>query len=216
MSGSAGKDSIAPIRPWSGVVFAVDVRSKVLGSQDKMPLSLVDRADPMQALLQYFLDLALLRRGPQDLPASSALLALVALGGVVVGAVNGQAIFGGLGPAAGANLFDMALTMAMLYLLLQFKGHVARWLQTTTAFLGIGLGAGVAMLLLGALAQALGAKEITVLADLLLAVWLHVVLGHVLRHALDIPLLAGVIIVFAYTMIAFNLVIIAFPIAANG
>ena len=166
----------------------------------------------MQALLQFFIDLALLRKGPQDLPASPALLALLAAGGVFVGTLNGQAIFGGIRPAAGANLLDMVLTMVMLFVLLQFKGHAARWTQTASAFFGAGLLAGLVMLLVGAITSAPGAAPVSALMDLVLAVWLHVVLGHVLRHALDVPLMAGVIIVLAYTMMAFNVIIQFFPV----
>jgi len=170
----------------------------------------------MQALLWFFFELALLRRGPQDLPASPVLLVLFALGGILVGALNGQEIFGGLRQAAGANVLDLLLTMTLLFVLLQFKGSAERWQQTTAAFLGIGLLAGVTMLVIGALAEMFNAAELSAFADLLLAIWLHVVLGHILRHALDIPLMAGVVIVLAYTMMAFNLIIIVFPIAANA
>jgi hypothetical protein len=55
-----------------------------------------------------------------------------------------------------------------------------------------------------------------VLVDLIVAVWLHVALGHVLRHALEVPLLAGVLIVLAYTMTAFSVVTRIFPVAATA
>jgi hypothetical protein len=170
----------------------------------------------MQALIWFFFELALLRRGPQDLPVSLVLLLLFALGSIAIGALNGQEIFGGLRPAAGANVLDLLLTMVMLFVLLQLKGTPERWQQTTTAFLGIGLLAGLVMLVIGALSNALNVPGLSVFADVVLAIWLHVVLGHVLRHAIDIPLMAGVIIVLAYTMMAFNLIIMVFPIAASA
>ncbi|MCB1773112.1 MAG: hypothetical protein KDI88_05810 [Gammaproteobacteria bacterium] len=170
----------------------------------------------MQALIRFFFELALLRRAPQDLPASPALLVLFALGGIVIGALNGREIFGGIREAGGANVLDLLLTMVMLFVLLQFKGNAERWQQTTTAFLGVGLLAGVAMLVIGALSDSLNVPELAVFADLVLAIWLHIALGHVLRHALDIPLMAGVVIVLAYTMMAFNLIIQVFPVVANA
>jgi xanthine/uracil permease len=45
----------------------------------------------------------------------------------------------------------------------------------------------------------------------LLALWLHVALGSVLRHALGVPLLAGVLIVFAYTLMVLGIVTRIFP-----
>jgi hypothetical protein len=79
-------------------------------------------------------------------------------------------------------------------------------MQTMTAFLGLGVLAGLIMLLLRSPAEALGVAQLASVIDLILAIWLQVALGSVLRHALDIPLMAGVIIVLSYTVIAFNLI----------
>jgi hypothetical protein len=165
----------------------------------------------MQALLLFFFDLARLRRGPQDLPASSALLMLFALMSIVLGTMNGAQVFGGVRAALGANLLDLLLTMVMLFVLLQFVGRAARWLQTTTAFLGLGVLAGLIMTLVKSPAEVLGINDVAMLVDLVLAVWLHVALGNVLRHALDVPLLAGVLIVLSYTVMAFSVIARVFP-----
>jgi hypothetical protein len=170
----------------------------------------------MFALIRFFVELALLRRGPQDLPASPVLVTVLALASVLLGSVNGVHLFGGFRPALGANLLDLLLTMLMLYLLLQFKGHVARWQQTAGAFFGLGALAGLVMLVLRAPAEALGVMDIAMLADLVLAIWLHVALGSVLRHALEIPLLAGVVIMLSYTIIAFNVIARVFPPAVSS
>jgi hypothetical protein len=165
----------------------------------------------MLALFQFFFDLAILRRGPQDLPASSALLVLLAALGVLIGGVNGAALFGGLGAALGANLLDLVLSMVTLFILLQLRGHAPRWLQTASAFLGLGALAGLVMLAVRPFAELMGATEFSTLADLILAIWLHVALGSVLRHALGVPLLAGVVIVLAYTLTAFSIITRTFP-----
>lgn len=169
----------------------------------------------MRALLLFFVDLARLRRGPQDLPSSSALLALLAVLSVLVGAFNGVTVFGSLRAALGANLIDLLLTLLLLYAVLQARGHAARWQQTASAFLGLGALAGVLMLLIRGPAEALGVADVAMLFDLVLAIWLHIALGNVLRHALDVPLLAGVIIVLSYTVMAFNLISRVFPLAVN-
>lgn len=165
----------------------------------------------MRALLRFFVDLALLRRGPQDLPASVALLVVLAVLNLLIGTINGVALFGGVQAAFGANLIDLVLTLVMVLALVQLRGHAARWQQTVTAFLGLGALAGGIMLFVRSPAQALGITELAVLIDLVLAVWLHVALGNVLRHALEIPLMAGVIIVLSYTLLAFNLIARIFP-----
>lgn len=165
----------------------------------------------MQALIRFFAELALLRRGPQDLPPSSALLLLLAVLSVAVGAANGVDLFGGLPASFGANLIDLVLSLGLLWLLLQTKGRTARWLQTATAFLGLGVLAGLIMLFIRAPAELMGVVQLAMLIDLVLAVWLHIALGNILRHALDIPLLAGVLIMLAYTVFAFNLIARVYP-----
>lgn len=165
----------------------------------------------MLALISFFIQLALLRRGPQDLPASSALLVLLAGLSLLVGIASGAQLFGGVQAALGANLIDLLLSMLLLFILLQLRGHKARWLQTVSAFLGLGILAGVIMLSVQALAGVLGILKFAMLFDLVVAIWLHVALGGVLRHALEIPLLAGVIIVLSYTVLAFNLIARVFP-----
>lgn len=170
----------------------------------------------MLALISFFVQLALLRRGPQDLPASPELLALFAVLNVLTGAANGMDLFGGMHNAVGANLLDLVLSMIMLFVLLQFKGHAGRWLQTAIAFLGLGVLAGLLMMVVRAPAELLGVVELAMLVDLMLAVWLHVALGNVLRHALGVPLLAGVVIMLSYTIMAFNLIARIFPPAGVG
>ena len=165
----------------------------------------------MLALFRFFIQLSILRRGPQDLPASSALLVLLAVFNVLVGTANAVELFGGVRAALGANLLDLFLTMLLLFALLQFKGHLARWQQTASAFFGLGVLAGLIMLLVRSPAQGLGVGDIAILLDLVLAVWLHIALGNVLRHALGVPLLAGVMIMLSYTVLAFNLIARIFP-----
>lgn len=165
----------------------------------------------MLSLLRFFAELALLRRGPQDLPASSALLVLLAALSVVIGSANGAEIFGGLRPALGANLLDLLLTMLLLFVLLQIRGRLARWQQTASAFFGLGVLVGLIMLAVRAPAELFGIAPLAALVELVLAIWLHVALGNVLRRALEVPLLAGVVIVFAYTILAFNIIARFFP-----
>ena len=170
----------------------------------------------MQALLMFFIDLARLRRGPQDLPASSALLILFGVLSVTLGTMNGAQMFGGVRAALGANLLDLLLTMVMLFVLLRFTGHSERWLQTATAFLGLGVLVGLVIVLVKPLAELLRISDVAVLVDLVLAVWLHVALGNILRHALNIPLLAGVLIVLSYTVMAFSVIARVFPLVGGS
>lgn len=165
----------------------------------------------MLALIRFFTELALLRRGPQDLPVSGLLLGLLAVSSVLFGTINGRDMFGALQAALGANLLDLGLTLGFLWILLQVRGRLARWQQTATAFFGLGALAGFIMLLVRGLAEAVGILELAMLVDLIMAVWLHIAFGNVLRHALEVPLLAGVLIMLSYTILAFNLIVRVFP-----
>ena len=165
----------------------------------------------MFALLRFFVDLALFRKGPQDLPASTALFGLLVVAGVLIGAANGARLFGGVRAAIGVNLLDLALTSLLLFALLQLRAKTARWLQTATAFFGLSVLAGGLTLLFRGVLQTLGGQELSLLVEMVLAVWLHIALGNVLRHALEVPLFAGVIIVLSYTVLAFNLIAQIFP-----
>lgn len=170
----------------------------------------------MYVLIQFFVDLARLRRAPQDLPASASLLGLSALLSVTLGALNVVPVFGDLHAALGANLLDLVLSLAMIVLLLQLRGHPARWQQTATAFFGLGALAGAIVMMVRVPAEALGARELAAFVELVVAVWLHVAFGHVLRHALGVPLLAGVMIVLSYSVLSFNVIARVFPVNIGG
>lgn len=165
----------------------------------------------MIALLRFFVDMALMRRAPQDLPVSTALLGLLAVVGLLIGTANGVELFGGVRASAGVNLLDLGLTLILLFALLQLRDRIARWVQTATAFFGLGALGGAVMLFVRPPLQMVGGNELALLIEMVIAVWLHVALGNVLRHALDIPLFAGVMIVFSYTVLAFNFIAQIFP-----
>lgn len=162
----------------------------------------------MSALIRFFIDLCLLRRGPQDLPTSAVLvkfLALVYLGvGVLVGAATGQ----GFVAALTQTLVDIGILLGLLYGGLRLAGRLPRLLQTAAALLGSG--ALLSLLVLVPMGMATGGEhpEMTGFAALLflaLLAWSIVVTGHILRHALDLPLAQGAMIAVAYNVLAYAL-----------
>ena len=162
----------------------------------------------MLALIQFFVELCLLRRGPQDLPASAALvkfLSMVYLGvGVLVGAATGQ----GLVEALAQTLVDIGILLGLLYGGLRLAGCLPRLLQAAAALLGSG--ALLSLLVLVPMGMATGGEnpEMTGIAALLflaLLAWSIVVTGHILRHTLDLPLVQGAMIAIAYNMLAYAL-----------
>src|SRR5215469_17570416 len=90
----------------------------------------------MTEMVQLYVQIALLRRGPQDLPVSRLLLALTVAGYVGVNAL----VSGLLPPSTGwpAQLaIDVLFTLAWYAALLQLTGRSERFLQTATAVFGL-------------------------------------------------------------------------------
>lgn len=153
----------------------------------------------MPALLpvaRHLLEIALLRRGPQDLPYSPTLLAL-AVAASVLASVLAQG-------ANGLPLLSIALvavyTAAFLHGVLQMRQLTARFLQTATAVFGtdalITLAALPVLAALGAPGSQPGSGA--VLAYLALVAWNVAVLAHILRHALDTGFGRGALWAVAY------------------
>lgn len=158
------------------------------------------------AIVNFFIELALLRRPPQDLPASQVLLALVMVAGLgtslLLSATSGVSL--GIGLAQG--VLDLALMLAVLYGGLNLQGRSARFPQTATALVGtdtlVGL---IALAPLGFVANSGEDSEVFALAGLLflaLVVWSVVIAGHILRHAFGWTLAQGVGVAVGYKFMA--------------
>jgi drug/metabolite transporter (DMT)-like permease len=159
----------------------------------------------MKSLLESIRDILLLRRGPQDLPFSAALLGTLILFALAIGlAVSAQRV--PVAVAAPQLGFEVLLLLALAWIPLAVARRRERFVQTATALVA----AAIAFNLL-AVPVVLGVGELprdpralttlqVVLGWLSLALlaWKLVVSGHVLRHALDVPLRIGVLIAAAF------------------
>jgi hypothetical protein len=157
-------------------------------------------------LVRFYWELVLLRRAPQDLPSSPTLLGLVLTLNVLLGALGVTEQFGGFGRALFASLLDAAVTAGLVYATLRFAEHPARFYQTLTAIYGIAALFNLAMLVLRWVTGTEQLEALFAFASLVLLAWVHVAVGHVLRHALDTELWAGIAIAVAYTVIGLVLV----------
>jgi hypothetical protein len=163
----------------------------------------------VQALIQFFFELCLLRRAPQDLPASDALLWTLLIADLVVGLLVGLVA----GMSVGASLIqggvELALMLGALYAALSLTRHPRRFTQSATALLGAGALIGLlALVPLGL--NPTGSDETdaaTLGAVLLLAliVWNVVVNGHILRHTFGITLGQGAAAATAFEILAITL-----------
>ena len=152
----------------------------------------------MLAIAKPFVGMCLLRVAPQDLPASTLLLAISVGANAAVGAL----VLSLHSPLLSA--LAMGVTMSLLpglfaFALLCARGLTARFPQTWSALAGTGAVLGVVALPLFAL---LGERApdgppgpagvIFTVVWLALLVWNLVVSGHILRHALSVHITAGI------------------------
>jgi hypothetical protein len=165
----------------------------------------------MKTLLNHFVDLCLLRRGPQDIPFSTQLLAGASLLNVLVGVVMIVDVRTGVFSALAESLFDAGLMLAVLYFALRSQNRLARFVQAATALMGSSLLLGLLALPLISWSRNADSGEAGLLL-LALIIWSMVVMGHILRHTFEVGLGIGIGLAFAYTLLSWNLALILFPV----
>ena len=152
----------------------------------------------MLAIARPFVEICLLRLGPQDLPASPFLLGIAVaayLGlGVLVTALHYPFL-----TAVGISVTGALIFGLLAFVLLSVRGVSERFFQTCAAFAGTGAVLEAAALPLVALLEpgepegaGAAAGLLLTLPWLALLIWSWVVGGHILRHALSVRLTAGI------------------------
>jgi hypothetical protein len=152
----------------------------------------------MLKLLQTFLEIALWRKGPQDLPASRTLAAVALFVYVAIGFVSVRLFDLDLRTAFIIIGVDVLMLSAWLYAVLAFFGRRQRFVQTITATLGVG----VLILLLDALMRLLqvwlGESEAFAGNWLFIRfVLIALVMGRIFMHALERGLVTGMALTVA-------------------
>jgi hypothetical protein len=159
----------------------------------------------MFKLVNFFIDIALLRRAPQDLPGSATIFFVVVTLNVIVATIGIADLIPGASAMAAA-MTDAVIIILLLRLVLMIQNRSARFLQTATAIFGSGILLGLIALplQLGIDANTDGEEISAVisLAYLLLLVWSQLVVAHVLRHALSISFALGVGLALIYSLLS--------------
>lgn len=155
-----------------------------------------------------FIDICMLRAGPQDLPASRFLFVLMLVIYIAISLVLSlielempiAAVYTGL---------DVVLVLALAAGMFWVSDKWNRFNQTATALLGIGtiFNAAAAPLLLWQQAVADGENPMPLPSFMLLAlmIWNLVVIGHVIRHALSTTMFWGIAIAMIYTFVSMSI-----------
>lgn len=163
-----------------------------------------DRRREMRALMvilrfmQSFVDIALWRKGPQDLPASPLLATLVLVAYMAAGFVRMQLYALDLEASLLFICIDALMLGGWLWLVLAFFGRSQRYVQTITATLGVGLLVLMIDVGLRTLQLSFGLGESLTLNWLMLRFLITaLVLGRIFMLALDRGLITGIALTVA-------------------
>ena len=170
----------------------------------------------MKQLIQLFAQIALLRRGPQDLPASTLLLALTVIGYLIVNLLV-SALMPPVKdwPPPAQLLVDTVFTLVWYVALLRLVGRSERFLQTATAVFGFQ--AVLAPLLIASDWLVLRFRQDAmwqvpvVSASLLLLIWLIAAYSQIVKAALEWSSPASVVLAILQVFTGQMLGIALFP-----
>ncbi|HYC10514.1 MAG TPA: hypothetical protein VEC10_12805 [Steroidobacteraceae bacterium] len=164
----------------------------------------------MKDIVRLFAQIALLRRGPQDLPASELLLALTVLGYFCVNFVLSSV----LPPDAhwrGPLLVDTVFTLLWYVALLRIVRRPERILQTTTAVFGFQAVLSPLLIasewLMRRVSEDSNSSQVLVTCvGLLLLAWLIAANSHVVKAALEWSVSASVALVILQMLVGWLVV----------
>ena len=171
----------------------------------------------MKAIVRTCWEICLLRQGPQIFPRSwilfAAMLAVYVLFDAILFVAQGirgsQILY--------QTLMDTALLVAFFTLVLGLWRKLERFNQTAVALFGSGAIitiAAVPFSLFAVLAHSATAQAVAQMLIYGILAWSILVIGHVIRHALDTGLFTGIFIAGAYIMLNFVSFAVLFPMKA--
>jgi hypothetical protein len=169
----------------------------------------------MKAIVRTCWDICLLRQGPQIFPRSWSLFAVMLAVYIFVDAILfiAQGIRGY--QIVYQTLFDCALLVAFMTLVLGLWQKFERFNQTAVALFGSNALIMISAVPVSYVAALQNSASVQIVVDALIygiLAWSILVIAHVIRHALDTKLFIGILIAGAYTVINILLFAILFPI----
>ncbi len=159
----------------------------------------------MQTLIGVLWDIVLLRRGPGELPSSWALVGALGALSFAIDLLASRLI---IGPdnALLRSLVDLAITVLGFWALLVLRRRVHRAPQTLAALFGTDLLLSIPWIALALLRKGLAhGDDRALILDLLslpLLAWGILVLAHITRSALDVPLANGIAISLSFAVLS--------------
>ncbi len=170
----------------------------------------------LRAIVNPFVQICLLRQGPQILPTSGILLAIALTAHTVMSILLANVSLS-VFSAFFSGIVDTVLLVVLSATLLYVQRRNARVIQTVTALAGTG-----AIITLVALPisgwlhgadQGAGEGGFALLLLLILTGWSLAVAGHIFRHALSVPYFLGLILAVVFYGISISVFRALFPVA---
>lgn len=149
-------------------------------------------------LVRCYLQIAMLLRGPQALPASRTLLGISLAAYIIMGVVLALVVSTTMMEALQLSVVDTLLLAGVVYGSLSLRKLDNRRLQTLSAAAGVG----ALISLVGALVLGL---QFPGELYLLIVLWYVAVLAHIFRHALSVPLPLGLGVALLYLFLSLTL-----------
>lgn len=147
---------------------------------------------------RQLLDICLLRAAPQQLPFSWELLGLTVIASVGLG-YPAMLAYGATSNPVPELTLSLVFTLAFVYAVLAFRGFKTRFVQTASAIFGTdAIITLVALPVLHAASTGATHDSLTLLAIAGVVIWNLLVMGHILRHALSLPLPGGILVAMGY------------------
>lgn len=163
----------------------------------------------MQPLLILFWQICRLQKGPEDVPSSTVLFILLLLSSLFLDLISTRL---GIPEVRSFEILLIviianAVILAMTAVMLQLLGYVQRILQTLMAMLGVSIFiTALAMPVLLALQTRMDDPGGWGVILLLLEIWHLVISAHILRRALSISPLLGLMLATGYKILGYQIV----------
>lgn len=161
-------------------------------------------------LFKAFVDIALFKAGPQDLPASRFLLGFMLVCHCLVGVV--LSLFSlPLGVAVLSALVGTLMVVALVQGVLTASRQNARFLQTATAMAGCETLLGLAALPITLWFYNSQDQTLPSFFSLGLVIWSLAIVAHIMRQALNTSLAMAMLLALGYMMASYYVVGLVIP-----
>lgn len=156
-------------------------------------------------IVTRFIEICLFKAGPADVPVSHWLMKVTLVSYFIIGVVLSR-IDNSWEISLFSSLTDMLMMVVVLWLLLQFRGLLARYQQTLTAMAGAGSCLGIVGIPIVMLFNQVSDNErfasVAMLLMIALMFWSLMITAHIFRLALEVKTGTSVALTVAYTVLS--------------